>query len=329
MNIKNGRSAPVNIVVLDGYTLNPGDLSWQELERHGDLTVYDRTPEELIYERAKDAEVLLTNKTPLRENVLTKLEKLKYISVTATGYDIVDIKYACDNNILVTNIPTYGTASVAQAVFALLLEMCNNVQKHNDLVKGGAWSESLDWCFWKYPLMELANKKMGIIGFGRIGQQTAKVANALGMEVLAYDRFKLENLPIDFKYVELDQLFAQADVISLHCPLTPENTGIINKDTIAQMKRNVILINTSRGKLVVEDDLYEALSTGRIAGACLDVLAVEPPSRDNPLLKAKNCIITPHISWATKEARARIMALTIENLKAYLDNKPINRIKLS
>jgi glycerate dehydrogenase len=314
----------MKMVVLDGYTLNPGDLSWGDLARLGELIVYDRTPDELVYERAKDAKVVFTNKTPIRAQDLDRLKQLRYIGVLATGYDVVDIAYAAKKGIVVTNIPTYGTFSVAQAVFALLLAKCNHVKEHDDLVKQGAWSASKDWCFWEYPLTELADKKMGIIGFGRIGQQTAMVANALGMQVLAYDEFHIEGLSLDFRYVGLDELFAQADVISLHSPLTPKTKGIINRDSIAKMKDSAILINTARGQLIVDDDLAEALNDGKIAGACLDVLSVEPSARDNPLLSAKNCLITPHISWATKEARTRIMKLAVDNLLAYLDNKPTN-----
>lgn len=316
----------MNIVVLDGYTLNPGDLSWEELETLGHVTVYDRTPKELIIERAKDAEVLFTNKTPLRANDFLQLPKLKFIGVLATGYDVVDVKSAAEHNVVVTNIPTYGTASVAQMAFALLLEMCNNVQKHSDVVRDGAWETSKDWCFWNYPLIELADKNIGIIGFGRIGQQTAQIAKAFGMNVLAYDVMKPNQLSPDYKYVELDELFSEADVISLHCPLTPQTEGVINQENIAKMKESVIIVNTSRGKLIVEDDLADALNKGRIAGACLDVLSSEPPSSSNPLLQAKNCLITPHISWATREARERLMNIAIDNLRAFIQGQPINYV---
>lgn len=325
----------MKIVVLDGFTLNPGDLSWNGLEGLGEATVYDRTPAELIVERSRGAEILLTNKTPLGENEFAQLPELKYIGVLATGYNVVDIENAKKRNIIVTNIPTYGTSSVAQMTFALILELCNHVQEHSNAVHRGDWSKSKDFCFWNYPLIELADKTIGIIGFGRIGQQVGKIAEAYGMNVLAYDPYKEpyksnqtnkseQNKCANFKWVELGELFRESDVVSLHCPLFPETKGIINKDSLDKMKKSAFLINTSRGPLVADKDLAEALNSGRIAGAGLDVLSEEPPEADNPLLSAKNCLITPHISWATYEARARLMNIAEDNLKAFIENKPIN-----
>lgn len=320
----------MKIVVLDGYTLNPGDLSWAGLEELGDLTVYDRTVfdrsnDNLIIERIGDAQIVFTNKTPLPREVLSKVPNVKYIGVLATGYNIVDIEAAKELGITVTNIPTYGTDSVAQMVFAHLLEICHHVAAHSDAVKNGEWTNNVDWCFWKYPLIELAGKTMGIIGYGRIGQAVGRVAQAFGMKVLANDKYPNKDLESDtLKYVELDELLANSDVISLHCPLFEENKGMINKDSIAKMKDGVIIINTSRGPLVVEEDLAEALNSGKVYAAAVDVVSKEPISADNPLLKAKNIIITPHIAWAPKEARQRLMKIAVDNLKAFLNGKPVN-----
>ena len=308
----------MNIVILDGYTLNPGDLSWSELSEIGEITVYDRTPKDLILERSAEAEIILTNKTPLTKETLKQLPKLKYVGVLATGFDIVDIEVAKEQNIVVTNIPSYGTHSVTQMVFALLLELCQRVQRHSDAVRAGEWTNSQDWCFWDYPLIELCGKKMGIVGFGRIGYQTAQVASALGMTIIAYNRHQHEvDLP-NFEWADdLSYLLNEVDVLSLHCPLTPETEEIINRDNLAIMKDSAIIINTARGKLINNQDLADALNNGVIAGAGLDVLDVEPPSASNPLLSAENCIITPHISWATKEARGRLLDMAIENIKAF------------
>lgn len=315
----------MRIVILDGYTLNPGDLSWKGIESLGETAIYDRTPENLILERSKGAQVLLTNKTPLTKHIIYELPDLKYIGVLATGYNIVDIKAAKERGIIVTNIPTYGTTSVSQFVFALLLELCHHVQRHSDAVKSGKWAECEDFCFWNYPLIELADKTMGIIGFGRIGQRTADIAAAMGMSIIAYDTNKTDQSQRrNFKWAELDEVFSQSDVISLHCPLLPDTKGIINKNTLGIMKKTALLINTSRGPLVVDKDLADALNKGIIAGAGLDVLSLEPPDKDNPLLTAKNCLITPHIAWATKEARARLMNTTEDNLKAFLAGTPQN-----
>ncbi|MFY9500995.1 MAG: D-2-hydroxyacid dehydrogenase [bacterium] len=320
----------MKIVVLDGYTLNPGDLSWEGFERFGDLTVYDRTcydgsREDLVIERAREAEVVLTNKTILSRKVIESLPQLKYIGVLATGYNVVDIEAARERGIVVTNVPTYGTEAVAQMAIALLLEMCHHVGAHSESVKKGEWASNPDWCYWKYPLIELAGKTMGIIGYGRIGQATGRIAQALGMKVLAYDKYVNKDLESDtMRYVELDELLAQADVIALHCLLTEETEGIINKDTIAKMKDGVMIVNNSRGQLMVEEDLAAALNSGKVAGAALDVVSTEPIRMDNPLLKAKNCIITPHISWAPREARQRLMDIAVENLAQFLAGSPIN-----
>lgn len=322
----------MKIVVLDGYILNPGDLTWEGLERLGDTLVYDRTSYDpsdidLIIERSKDAEAILINKTPITRELLDNLPNLKYIGVLATGYNVVDVEAAKEKGIVVTNIPTYGTDAVTQMVFALLLELTNHVAEHNKAVKEGQWSAKPDWCFWNKPLMELSGKTIGIIGYGRIGQSVGQVARAFGMRVLANanrPRRELENE--NMKYVELDELYKLSDVISLHCPLTEDTKGMINKDSISKMKDGVIIINTSRGPLIVEEDLAVALDSGKVKGAGLDVVNVEPIELDNPLLKQDNCIITPHIAWAPLETRARLMNIAIDNLKAFMDNDPINMV---
>ncbi|NYB73203.1 D-2-hydroxyacid dehydrogenase [Sedimentibacter hydroxybenzoicus DSM 7310] len=308
----------MKIVILDGYTLNPGDLSWEGLKKLGDVTVHDRTSVELVYERIKNADVVFTNKTPLSAEVISKCPNLKYIGVLATGYNIVDVKAARERNIPVSNIPVYGTTAVAQMAIALLLEICHHAGAHSNSVHSGDWTNNADWCYWNYPLIELADKTMGIIGYGRIGQNTAKIAEALGMNIVAYDGSS--------KYASLDELLAKSDVISLHCPLFPSTEGIINRDTIGKMKDGVIIINNSRGQLIVEQDLADALNSGKVYAAGLDVVSSEPIKADNPLLKAKNCIITPHISWAPKESRLRLMDFAIENLETFLKGEPINII---
>ncbi|MCB2341778.1 D-2-hydroxyacid dehydrogenase [Clostridium estertheticum] len=318
----------MKIVVLDGFTLNPGDLSWKEFEKLGELKVYDRTSLDEIVDRAYDCEIILTNKTPLSMDTLKKLSKIKYIGVLATGYNVVDLKAAKEMGIIVTNTPAYGTNSVAQFVFALLLEICHHVGEHNEVVRKGAWTNSKDFCFWNYPMIELAGKTMGIIGMGRIGVVTSTIAQAFGMNVLAYNPSKKESLISDtFKYVELDQLYAGADVISLHCPLFEETKGIINKESIKKMKDGVIIINTSRGPLIVEEDLAQALNSGKVAGVGLDVMSVEPVQMDNPLMRAKNCLITPHIAWAPKESRERLMNIAVDNLAQFVKGRPINIVK--
>lgn len=315
----------MKLTILDGYALNPGDLSWQYLERYGEVTVYDRTPAAKIIEYAKGADVILTNKVLLKAEVLRELPDLEYIGVLATGYNIIDIAQANHQGIVVTNVPGYSTKSVAQLTFALLLELCHHVQRHSDLVAKGKWSQSPDFCFWEYPLIELSGKTMGIVGFGDIGQQVADIATAFGMQILGHSRTETDQTyRKNFRWVELDELLATADVVSLHCPLTPQTAGLMNSNTLAKMKESAFLLNTSRGPLIMEQDLAEALNAGKIAGAGLDVLSVEPPAAYNPLFAAKNCLITPHIAWATKEARSRLMETVDANLSAYLDGKPVN-----
>ncbi|MDF2614185.1 MAG: hprA [Clostridia bacterium] len=315
----------MKIVVLDGYTLNPGDLSWEALKTLGELTVYDRTPEDKVLERIGDAEIVFTNKTPLTKEIFDQVNNVKWVGVLATGYNVVDVAAAKQSGIPVTNIPTYGTSAVGQFAIALLLEICHHVGAHDAAVKKGQWGEAGDFCFWNYPLIELSGKTMGIIGFGRIGQVTGKIAKALGMEVIVVDKYVNEEmLKEGFKYVELDKLLAQSDVISLHCPLLEDNIGIINKDNIAKMKDGVMIINTSRGPLVNEQDLADALNRGKVSAAGLDVVSSEPIKEDNPLLKAKNCILTPHIAWAPKESRGRLLNIAIDNLKSFLDGVPVN-----
>lgn len=317
----------MRIVILDGYTENPGDLSWGELEKLGELTVYDRTSltdEAEIIERIGDAEIVLSNKTPISRRTIDACPNIRLICLLATGYNVIDYVYAREKGIPVANVPTYGTASVGQFAIALLLELCHHIGHHSDSVHNGSWERCADFCYWDYPLIELDAKTIGIIGFGRIGQTTGKIAKAMGMRVLAYDRHPNDPGRAIAEYVELDELLAQSDVIALHCPLFPETQGIINKDTIARMKDGVLIINNSRGPLVVEQDLADALNSGKVAGAAVDVVSTEPIRGDNPLLGAKNCIITPHISWAPKESRQRIMDCTVENVRAFLNGAPVN-----
>ena len=315
----------MKIVVLDGYTLNPGDISWEGMEAFGDLTVYDRTKAEDVAERIGDAEVVYTNKTPITKETLDACPNVKFIGVLATGYNIVDTAAAKEKGIPVSNIPTYGTAAVSQFAIGLLLELCHHIGEHSDAVKAGEWTSNPDWCFWKYPLVELDGKTMGIIGFGRIGQDTGKIAQALGMKVLAYDSFPKKELESETcHYADLDTVLGESDVIALHCPLFPDTEGIINKDTIAKIKDGVMIINNSRGPLIVEQDLRDALDSGKVAGAAVDVVSTEPIQMDNPLIGAKNVIITPHISWAPKESRQRLMDIAVDNLKCYVDGKPQN-----
>lgn len=315
----------MKIVVLDGYTENPGDLSWDSLSALGELTVYDRTPAEQIVERIGDAQAIYVNKVPIDREVMEKCTALRFIGVLATGYNVIDVETAKEKGIVVCNIPTYGTQSVAQYAIALLLELCHHVGEHSACVKAGEWTENKDWCFWKYPLIELAGKKMGIIGFGRIGQLTGKLASALGMEVLAYDSHPAADRMIEGgRYASLEEVIENSDVISLHCPLFPETKEIINKNTISRMKTGVMIINTSRGPLICEEDLAEALKSGKVAAAAADVVSVEPIRKDNPLLEAPNMIITPHIAWAPKESRQRLMDIAVDNLKAYLNGEPQN-----
>lgn len=318
----------MKIVILDGYTENPGDLSWEAFEALGEVTVYDRTPKEMIVERIGDAQAVITNKTPMTRQTLDNCPSIRYIGVLATGYNVVDTGVAKEKGIPVTNIPTYGTTAVAQMVFALLLEVCHHVGAHSQAVKDGAWSRNPDWCFWNYPLIELAGKTMGIIGFGRIGQAAGKIAKAFGMEVLAYDQYPNDAGRQIGEYVSLDELYARSDVISLHCPLFPETTGMINKESIAKMKKGVIIINTSRGPLIVEEDLAEALHEGKVYAAACDVVSTEPIRPENPLLGCYNSILTPHIAWAPKESRSRLMDIAVQNLKAFIDGAPVNVVNL-
>lgn len=317
----------MKIVVLDGYTLNPGDLSWAEIEKHGDVKIYDRTSFDTnsVIENIGDADIIFTNKTPISEDVIHAAPNLKYIGVLATGYNVVDINSAKSKGITVTNVPGYSTTSVAQLTMALLLEMCHHVGEHNSSVHKGEWSKSPDFCFWNHPLIELAGKTMGIIGFGNIGQATAKIAQAFGLNIVVYSRTVKPELESDTcKFVSLEELFKISDIISLHCPLFEETKGIINKNNISKMKDGVKIINTSRGPLINEIDLKEALNNNKVSGAALDVLSEEPMNVNNPLLGVKNCIITPHIAWAPKEARQRLLNTTLKNLEAFLEGHSIN-----
>lgn len=317
----------MKLVVLDGYTENPGDLSWAELAALGELTVYDRTSyteSPLIAERIGDAEIVVMNKTPISRATIDACPNIRLIAVLATGYNVVDYNYAREKGIPVVNVPTYGTASVSQYSIALLLEICHHIGHHSASVHAGNWASNPDWCYWDYPLIELEGKTIGIIGFGRIGQAEGRIARAMGMHVLAYDVYPNDAGRAIGAYVDLDTLLAQADVVSLHCNLTPENTGLINKENIAKMKDGAILINNARGQLIVEQDVADALNSGKLAAAGLDVVYTEPIRPDNPLLTAKNCIITPHISWAPKESRQRIMDATAENIRAFLAGTPQN-----
>lgn len=320
----------MKIVIPDGFVQNPGDLSWEPLKEFGSLTVYDRTADEdaAIIERIADADILIANKCRITRRVIDACPKLKYITIMATGYNTVDYAYAASKGIPVSNVPTYGTASVAQFAIALLLELCGHVQHHSDAVHQGRWATSPDWCFWDYDLIELSGKTMGIIGFGRIGQATARIAGALGMKVLAYSRSIREEAKSLAAYVDLDTLLGASDVISLHCPLFPETEKIINKETIAKMKDGVILINNSRGQLIDEQALADALNSGKVRAAGLDVVSSEPISETNPLLTAKNCLITPHISWTPAESRQRILDCTVENIRSFLSGTPQNVVNL-
>lgn len=316
----------MKIVVLDGYCENPGDLSWAPLEQFGEVVVYDRTPDtkEAVVERLKDADILVGNKNNITAEIMDACPNLKYIAVQATGYNVIDVAAAKERGIPVSNVPTYGTMAVAQHTMALLLEITNLVGHHNDRVHAGRWAEGPDWCFWDSPLMELDGKTLGVIGFGKIGQQTAKMAKAFGMNILATGSRPTEEGRAIADYVEMDELLAKSDVISLHCPLFPNTKGIICKENIHKMKDGVIILNSSRGPLVVEQDLADALRSGKVKAAAVDVVSSEPMTNDNPLLTAPNCIITPHIAWAPKEARQRIMNTTAQNIEAFLNGNPIN-----
>lgn len=317
----------MKIVVLDGYTENPGDLSWSSIEALGELTVYERTPKELCAERMRDAEAVFTNKTVITGREMEACPNLKFIGVLATGYNVVDVEAASKSGITVCNIPSYGTTAVAQFTMALLLELCHHVGEHSGCVMRGEWSRSKDWCFWNYPLIELAGKTMGIIGYGRIGQAVGKLAQAFGMRVLAYDTgvLSLEQQE-GVQQTDLDRLLKESDVISLHCPLFDSTKGMINKENIGKMKDGVMILNASRGPLICETDLREALESGKVAGAAADVVSTEPIEPDNALLGAPNMIITPHIAWATKEARERLMNIAAENLRAWKEGSPVNMV---
>ena len=314
----------MKIVILGGYTENPGDLSWEGFERLGTLTVYDRTEPSEIVSRIGDAEAVIINKCPITAETMDACPELRYVGVLATGYNVVDVAAAKERHIAVTNIPTYGTTAVAQMVFAHLLAICQHVEAHSQAVHQGEWNTNPDWCFWNYPLVELAGKTMGIVGFGRIGQTVAGIARALGMNVLAFDRHENETGRALAQYVSLEELLRRSDVISMHCPLFPETERMINRETIAQMKDGVYFINTSRGQLVDEQALADALNSGKVAHAGLDVVYTEPIRTDNPLLKAKNCFITPHIAWAPKESRKRLMDIAVDNLAQFAAGTPVN-----
>jgi glycerate dehydrogenase len=316
----------MKIVVLDGHTLNPGDLSWDGLGALGEIAVYERTPPELVVERAKDAEIVITNKVVLSREIIGRLPKLKYIGVTATGYNVVDVPAANERGIPVTNVPVYGTLSVAQMVFAHLLNLTQHVAHHAQTVSAGRWSACEDFAYWDYPMIELAGLTMGIVGFGRIGRAVARLAAAFDMRVLAHDIREAPDAG-EVCFTDLETLFATSDVVSLHCPLTPENHGLVSAERLARMKPAAFLINTSRGPLVDEAALADALNAGRLAGAGLDVLAVEPPGPVNPLLQARNCFVTPHIAWATRAARQRLMDTTVANVEAFLNGAPVNTVR--
>lgn len=315
----------MKIVVLDGYTLNPGDLSWDDLRSAGEVTLYERTPVDRIVERCEGADVVLTNKTPLTEESLKQLPSLKYIGVLATGFNIVDVAAARKQGIVVTNAPGYSTASVAQLTFSLLLELCYRAGDHSNSVRGGKWAKSADFCFWDYPLIELSGKTIGIIGFGTIGEKVGDIATGFDMKILGNKRSKTDQSHrSNFRWAEIDEILEESDVISLHCPLVPETEGLINRESLKRMKSTAFLLNTARGPIIVEEDLADALNNGVIAGAGLDVLAVEPPRPDHPLYTAKNCIITPHIGWATQEARKRLMDIVVQNLLSWREGSPEN-----
>lgn len=314
----------MKIVVLDGHALNPGDLSWEVFRQFGSVTVYDRTPDALIPERIGDADIILLNKTPITAQVLEACPTVKLICVLATGYNVVDCDAAKQRGIPVCNVPAYGTAAVAQFTFALLLELCHRVGLHSDSVHAGQWCESPDFCYWHTPQMELAGKTMGIIGFGRIGRAVGAIAKAFGMKVLAYNRSRCPEGQAIAEYVELDTLLTQSDIVSLHCPLTPQTQGIINQENLGKMKDGAILINTARGPLIDEQAVAQALQNGTLRGAAVDVISQEPMNKANPLLGAPNCIITPHMAWAPIESRQRIMDCTVRSIQAFLNGAPIN-----
>ena len=314
----------MKIVMLDGYTTNPGDLSWDFLNKYGNATVYDRTPQDKVVERCKGAEIVVTNKTPLTKEIIDQLPDLKFVALLSTGYNIVDYVYLKEKGIPVSNIPSYSTDAVSQLVMAFILELSMNVGLHSQTVRDGEWSASTDFCYWKTPLTELAGKTMGIFGLGRIGKAVAERARAFGMKVIAYTPRIHGNEPEWIELVTLDEMLERADIVSMHCPLTPETEGIVNAEFISKMKDGAYFINTSRGTVVDEKALADALNSGKLSGAGLDVLSTEPPKKDNPLLSAKNCFITPHIAWASFETRQRLVGIFEENIKAFVNGKPQN-----
>ena len=317
----------MKIVILDGYGLNPGDLSWSQLETLGDVVVYPRTAPEDVEERSKDAEIILTNKVVFSDATISKLKKLKYIGVLATGYNIVDVKAASSKGIIVTNIPSYSTDSVAQMTFAHILNITNRIGHYAEENRKGRWSSNPDFCYWDNDLMELSKKTIGIVGLGNIGLRVARIARDFGMDVFAYTSKNKADLPDGIQKTTLEGLYGISDVLTLHCPLTAGTKEFINKNTISKMKHGAILINTGRGQLVNEQDVANALKSGQLGGYGADVLCKEPPSIDNPLLKAPNAFITPHIAWATKDARLRLMSIAVNNLKCFIANKPVNIVK--
>lgn len=317
----------MKIVVLDGFALNPGDLSWEGLNKLGECRIYDRTKPEDIFNRAKDAEVIITNKAVIHEQLIDQLKALRYIGVTATGYNVVDVHAANRKGIVVTNIPAYSTDSVAQLVFAHILNVANRVEMHVASVSSGDWTGNPDFSYWKTPQMELAGKTLGIVGFGRIGRKIAQIGSAFGMKLIFHNRSLINDVPLEMRQTTLNDIFSKSDVVSINCPLTPENIEFVNEQMLRKMKRSAILVNTGRGGLINEQDLAIALNSGIIAAACLDVLSTEPPNADNPLLSAQNCFITPHIAWATIEARQRLMNITIENLNGFISGNLQNVVK--
>lgn len=317
----------MEIVILDGYALNPGDLSWNGLEKLGNCRLYERTKPSEIYERVKNAQVVITNKAVMDASLMDRLSELRYIGVTATGYNVVDVQAATAKGVVVTNIPAYSTDSVAQLVFAHLLNIVNRVELHAASVRAGEWANNPDFAYWKSPQVELAGKTLGIIGFGRIGRKVAMIGHALGMKVIFNNRSQVADAPSGMQQVSLKEAFAQSDVVSINCPLTPQNSEFVNSDLLKMMKPSAILINTGRGGLINEQDLASALNNGTIAAAGLDVLSVEPPLHDNPLLTAQNCFISPHMAWATNEARQRLMDITVENLRSFMAGTPRNVVK--
>ncbi len=314
----------MKIVILDSHTLNPGDLSWANLKALGECTIFDRTSPENVFKRSKKADILLTNKVVLTQEIIDQLPHLKYIGVMATGYNVVDIEAACRKNIPVTNVPAYGTQSVAQMVFAHLLYFTQHVAHHAETVRNGKWTQAPDFCYWDDALIELENLIMGIIGFGKIGRRVSQVAIAFGMNVLINDLSPISDLPESIRQVDIPTIFQESDVLTLHCPLTEENRHLINQERLSLMKKTAYLINTGRGPLIDEKALADALNHNRIAGAGLDVLSVEPPPAENPLLRAKNCTITPHIAWATRSSRERLLDTIVENIKGFINGNPQN-----